>query len=355
MAWRVSWHDCCAQPAAVDHRTPDGRVSRRAVIFGAGIALGGLAMARAIPARAQSSPAQAGTQPGSQPRSQPSLGGRVPFPSTSPWNTDISGMPVDPNSANLLASIGLKTGLHPDFGTVWNGAPNGIPYVVVSASHPQVPITFTAYGDESDPGPYPVPPDAPIEGGPSSNGDRHVLVVDTDNWQLYELYSAFPDGSGGWLAGSGAVFDLSSDNPRPAGWTSADAAGLPIFPGLVRYDEAAELNQIAHALRFTCQRTRRAYVAPARHWASSSTNPNLPPMGMRVRLKATFDTSGFPSVVQVILAALKTYGMFVADNGSNWYVSGAPDPRWSDDELATLRNVHGSDFEVVQMSGLAAA
>jgi hypothetical protein len=301
-------------------------------------------LAAATPALAASNPVQLGNNA--------SLGGRRPFPSNNPWNTSVANLPVDPNSANLLASIGLSTGLHPDFGTVWNGAPNGIPYVVVPGNQQRVPITFTAYGDESDPGPYPVPRDAPIEGGSSSSGDRHVLVVDRDQWRLYEMFSAFPDGSGGWRAASGAVFDLSSNRLRTAGWTSADAAGLPIFPGLVRYDEAVQLKRISHALRFTCARTRRAYVSPARHWASSSRDPNLPPMGMRVRLKAAFDTSGFPPVVRVILAALKTYGMFVADNGSSWFISGAPDPRWSDDELATLRRVHGADFEVVQMRGL---
>jgi hypothetical protein len=257
---------------------------------------------------------------------------------------------VDPNSANLIASIGLTTGLHPDFGTVWEGAPIGIPYVVVSGSQAQVPINFTDYGDESDPGPYPVPPDAPIEGGPSSNGDRHVLIVDRDNWKLYEMFYSFPQGGGSsWNCASGAVFDLNSNADRPAGWTSADAAGLPIFPGLVRYDEVVEQGLIEHALRFTVSRSRRAYVHPARHWASSNTSPDLPPMGMRVRLKASFNIATYPANVQVILRAMKKYGMIVADNGSNWYVSGAPDPRWNDNELRALRNVKGADFEVVQM------
>jgi hypothetical protein len=283
-----------------------------------------------------------------------SLGGRLPFPADNPWNTDISQQPVDPNSDNLIASIGATTGLHPDFGTVWNGAPNGIPYVVVTGTQPRVPVRFT-YADESDPGPYPIPPDAPIEGGPGSTGDRHVLVIDRDNWILSELYAAYPQNGGqSWQAGSGAIFDLNSDALRPAGWTSADAAGLPIFPGLVRYDEAIQLGAIRHALRFTCATTRQAYVSPARHFASSNTDPNLPPMGMRVRLKASFATSSFPPVVQVILQALKTYGMFVADNGSNWYISGAPDSRWSDDDLATLHQVTGSNFEVIQMGPITA-
>ena len=262
-------------------------------------------------------------------------------------------MPADPNSANLIASIGLNTGLHPDFGTVYDGAPNGIPYVVVSATQSLVPINFTAYGDESDPGPYPVPSNAPIEGGPNSSGDRHVLVIDRDHWKLYELGYAFPINNGAsWNANCGAAFDLNSNALRPAGWTSADAAGLPIFPGLVRYDEAVEQGQITHALRFTVQNSRRAYVYPARHFASSKTDPNLPPMGMRVRLKASFDISGFPPEVQVILRALKKYGMIVADNGSNWYISGAPDPRWSDDHLRTLGSIKGSNFEVVQMGAI---
>jgi hypothetical protein len=277
-----------------------------------------------------------------------SLNGKRLFPADNPWNQDVSNEPVDPNSANLIASMGLGTSLHPDFGTVWNGAPNGIPYVVVSGTQGKVPITFTDYGDESDPGPYPVPPDAPVEGGASGTGDRHVIVIDRDNWKLYELYSAHPSGAG-WSAASGAVFDLNSNALRPAGWTSADAAGLPVFPGLVRYDEVFGRREIAHALRFTASRTRRAYVYPARHFASSDTNPNLPPMGMRVRLKASFDVSGFSPAMQVILRALKKYGMILADNGSNWFVSGAPDPRWNDSELNTLKALKGSDFEVVKM------
>jgi hypothetical protein len=279
-----------------------------------------------------------------------SLHGKRVFPADNPWNEDISALPVDPNSNNLISSIGLNAGFHPDFGTVWAGAPNGIPYVVVSGTQTKVPINFTDYGDESDPGPYPVPSNAPIEGGPSGSGDRHVIVIDRDNWKLYELYSAYPvNGGASWNAASGAVYDLNSNALRPAGWTSADAAGLPIFPGLVRYDEVFEQQEITHALRFTAQLTRRAYVYPARHFASSNTNPNLPPMGMRVRLKASFDVSRFSPAMQVILKALKKYGMILADNGSSWYVSGAPDPRWNDDELSTLKAIKGSDFEVVRM------
>ena len=277
-----------------------------------------------------------------------SLQGRRPFPADNPWNQDVSREPVDPNSAALIAACGDRA-LHADFGTVWNGAPNGIPYVVVAGTQPRVPVTFD-YASESDPGPYPVPAGAPVEGGPNGTGDRHVLVIDRDNWKLYELFDARPvNGGQSWTAGSGAIFDLNSNALRPAGWTSADAAGLPIFPGLVRYDEVVERGEIRHALRFTCPTTRRAYVPPARHWASSSTSAALPPMGMRVRLKAGFDVSPFPPRVQVILNAMKKHGMLMADNGSAWYVSGAPDPRWNDEELATLRRVRGRDFEVVRM------
>jgi hypothetical protein len=279
-----------------------------------------------------------------------SLHGKRLFPSDNPWNQDISTMPVDSNSANLIASIGLNTTLHPDFGTVYNGAPNGIPYIVVAGTQPRVPLGWTAYGDESDPGPYPIPANAPIEGGPSATGDRHVLVIDRDNWKLYELGYGFPiNGGASWNANCGAIFDLNSNAMRPAGWTSTDAAGLPIFPGLVRYDEVYELGVISHALRFTVHDSRRGYVFPARHFASSNTSVNLAPMGMRVRLKASFDISGFSPANQVILRALKKYGMMVADNGSNWYISGAPDPRWNDNELNQLKTIKGSNFEVVQM------
>jgi len=279
-----------------------------------------------------------------------SLHGKQVLPPDNPWNQDISAAPVDPNSDNLIASIGANVALHPDFGTVYNGAPNGIPYIVVPGDQSLVPLNFTAYGDESDPGPYPVPASAPIEGGPTSSGDRHVLVIDRDNWRLYELGYAFPVNNGAsWDANCGAVFDLNSNALRPAGWTSADAAGLPIFPGLVRYDEVFEQAEVTHAIRFTAQYSRRAYVYPARHYASSDTSVNRPPMGMRVRLKALFNISGFSPPMQVILRAMKKYGMILADNGSNWYISGAPDPRWNDDELSTLKAIKGSGFEVVQM------
>jgi hypothetical protein len=272
------------------------------------------------------------------------LGGRRLFPLNNPWNQNISAEPVDPNSSTLIASIGLDKNLHPDYGTVYRGRPVGIPYLVVSGDQEPVPIRFVAHGEESDPGPYPIPLDAPIE----ADSDRHVLVVDRDNWKLYEMIGAYPEASG-WRADAGAIFDLNSNRLRPAGWTSANAAGLPILPGLVRYDEVVEQGAIRHALAFTCRRSRRAYVHPARHFASRDRSAGLPPMGMRVRLKADFDISGFPPCARVILTALKEYGMFLAQNGSDWYMNGAPDPRWNDRELSTLKRVKGRDLEVVRM------
>ena len=277
------------------------------------------------------------------------LGGRLLPPPSSEWNRDISRDPADPNSATLIASIGAAKPLHIDFGTVWKGAPNGIPYVVVDSRTPRVPVTFQ-YNDESDPGPYPIPPDAPIEGGPKREGDRHILMLERDTMKLYELFHAFPpDGGKGWHAGSGAIFDLRTGKSRPAGWTSADAAGLPILPGLARYDEIAIHKELRHALRFTVQKTRRAYVPPATHFASRSDDPKLPPMGMRVRLRADFNTVGFGPNARVILDGMKKFGLILADNGNDWFVCGAPDPRWNDDELQSLRKVKGGDFEVVKM------
>jgi hypothetical protein len=284
---------------------------------------------------------------GVNPGANASLGGKRVFPPDNPWNIDVSAMPTDPNSDTLIASIGIDKPLHPDFGTVHEGAPNGIPYVVVPGSQPRTVVQFQ-YADESDDGYYPIPPDAPIEGGPNGKGDRHILVIDKDNWKLYEVARAFQEGKS-WKTVAGAIFDLNSNELRPAGWTSADAAGLPIFPGLVRYDEVHEQKVIPHALRFTCRRTRRAYVWPARHFASRLSDANLPPMGMRVRLKADYDITPFSPTVRVILTALKKYGMFVADNGSDWYISGAPDPRWDDADLGTLKRVHGKEFEVISM------
>jgi hypothetical protein len=293
-----------------------------------------------------------GTDPAAGPA--PPLPARRVFPADNAWNRDISADPVDPNSDSLIARCGGAASLHPDFGTTYGGAPWGIPFVTVSGSQRRVPVSFD-YADESDPGPYPIPPNAPIEGGAAAGGDRHVLVVDVDHWKLYELFDAHPaNGGASWTAGSGAVFDLASNALRPDGWTSADAAGLPIFPGLVRYDEVGIQHLIAHAVRFTCPTTRRAYVPPARHFASTHTDTLLPPMGMRVRLKAGVNLSTFPPDVQVILTALKTYGMLLADNGGPFYLSGAPDARWNDADIDTLKRLHGTDFEVVKLTGLVA-
>jgi hypothetical protein len=284
-----------------------------------------------------------------------SLHGKQVFPPDNPWNQDVSNVPVDPNSARLIAAIGADDRLHPDFGALYHGVPNGIPYIVVSGTQPTARVSLTTYASESDPGPYPIPRDAPVEGGPNSQGDRHVIVIDRDKWKLYELFSAKPNPTGSiWSAGSGAIFDLKSNALRPDGWTSADAAGLPIFPGLVRYDEVFEQREIRHALRFTVKRSRRAYIHPARHAAGHGDEPDLPPMGMRVRLKASFDISSYSPANQVILRALKRYGMFVADNGSSWFLSGAPDSRWSDDDLGMLKNIKGSNFEVVKMGRIIA-
>ena len=273
------------------------------------------------------------------------------FPADNPWNTDISAYPVHPRSDAFVNSVGRTERLHPDFGTVWNGAPIGIPYVIVPGSQPKVPVSFD-YADESDPGPYPVPPDAPIEGGSNSGGDRHVLVIDNDNCVLYEMFDALAvNGGESWTAGSGAVFNLNSNALRPDFWTSADAAGLPIFPGLVRYEEVVEQGVIDHALRFTVSQTQRAFVHPATHYASNNTDPNVPPMGLRFRMKSSYNCGGFSAEVQVICAALKRYGMFVADNGSDWYITGAPDPRWSDDRLGDLKAIPGDAFEVVATDG----
>ncbi len=266
------------------------------------------------------------------------------FPADNPWNWDISRHAVHPNSANFIASIGAEKTMHPDFGTEWQGAPNGIPFVLVTGRQKKVPVEFT-YKDESDPGPYPIPDDAPIEGGPNADGDRHILVIDKDNRLLYELFDAHKTDKG-WKAGSGAIFKLDSNDLRPEKWTSADAAGLPIFPGLVRFDEV-DRGAINHALRFTVSRSQKSYVWPARHQAGHGTDANLPPMGLRLRLKASVDISKMPKSAQIIATALKRHGMFVADNGSDWYLSGAPDKRWKDDELRALKKLKGSDFEVV--------
>jgi hypothetical protein len=279
----------------------------------------------------------------------PSLLGRQVFPADDPWNTDVSGEPVDPQSDKLIAGIGARTGLHPNFGFYYQGEVAGIPYVIVDGAQPKVPVTFENEA-ESDAGPYPIPADVAIE----DHGDRHLVVIDRANWMLYELYGAYRDGEGmAWGAESGAIFDLKRNSvQRPAGRTSADAAGLPVFAGLVRYDEVAEREEIKHALRFTVRSSRRAYVYPATHFASRSKDSDLPPMGMRVRLKRDVDISRFPRTARVILQAMKTYGMILADNGGDWYFSGAPDPRWNQEELNALKKVKGSDFEVVRMGEL---
>jgi hypothetical protein len=279
-----------------------------------------------------------------------SLDGFVPFPSSSPWNQDISAAPVDPNSAAIVNFIGGSTPVHPDFGAgLYNNSMMGIPYVVVGAGQAPVTINLTAYGDESDPGPMPIPSNAPIEGDPNPSGDMHVLVVDQNQCWIYELYSASPAAGGAWNAGSAAVWDMLANEQRPYTWTSADAAGLPIFPGLLRYDEVAA-GSIQHAIRFTLQHSRAAFTPPASHWAANSSDPNAAPMGMRMRLKSSFNVSGFSQTNQVILQALKKYGIIMADNGSSMYLSGAPDDRWDNNDLHNLSSLHGSDFEVIQMN-----
>ena len=269
------------------------------------------------------------------------------FPASNAWNRAIDMLPVASNSAQIIQSIGAGTGLHADFGSgLWDGAPIGIPFNVVSGKQAKQRVKAFEYADESDKGPYPIPARPKIEGG----SDKHVLIVDRDRCVLYELGGMARSG-GGWTAWAGAIWSLRSNKVRPETWTSADAAGLPILPGLARWDDIAT-GGIHHALRFTVERSRRAYVYPARHYASSLTDPSLPPMGLRVRLRVTFDVSGFPPQARAVLQALKTYGMIVADNGSNWYISGAPSPHWSNDDLHTLGRVDGSDFEVVDTSSL---
>jgi len=280
----------------------------------------------------------------------PTIGSCTVLPADNILNTAVDQLPVASNSSTYVNTIGAGTGVHADFGSgLWDGGPIGIPYITVSGTQTKYPATFQ-YADESDPGPYAVPLTAPIEGGSASTGDRHAISVDTTNCILYELYSAYPQASS-WQAGSGAIYSLISDALRPSGWTSADAAGLPIFPGLVRFDEIVA-GEIRHALRFTVPQTQRAFVWPARHYASSLTGSQYPPMGVRFRLRASFDISGYSPTNQIILRALKKYGMIIADNGSAWFLSGAPDSRWNNDDLHNLGAVHGSDFEVVDVSGL---
>jgi len=311
--------------------------------------LSALVMALALACGVQGSSAAAAapaTASALLPTLRTTLGTCPVFPATNAWNTDISAYPVNAKSAAWVKSIGATTKLHPDFGTSWDGAPIGIPFVTVTNSTAKVPVTFR-YKSESDKGPYPIPKTAPIEGGSNSTGDRHVIVINTSTCMLYELWDAHPvSGGTWWKAGSGAVFNLKSNALRPAGWTSADAAGLPIFPGLVRYDEV-KAGTINHALRFTVSNTQAGFIAPARHFASSSTNSNLAPMGARFRLKSSYNCAAYSREVRVICTALKKYGMIVADNGSNWYVSGQHDSRWNDSALNDLKRIPGSAFEAV--------
>ncbi|MGR4064349.1 MAG: hypothetical protein ACLQPV_02740 [Vulcanimicrobiaceae bacterium] len=282
----------------------------------------------------------------------PTIGGCQIFPADNPWNTNISNYPLDPNSNNYINTIltfSSNTHLHPDFG---QDPTYGIPFIVVGKYQPRVPMSFQ-YASESDPGPYPFPANAPIEGGSASTGDRHVLVLEQGICQLFETWSSYPQRNGAsWKAGSGARFFLTSDALRPHGWTSADAAGLPILPALVKCAEV-KAGVINHALRVTFNRTQDGYISPARHYASSYTNANYPPMGLRLRLKASYDISGFNTVSKIILTAMKQYGMFVADNGSDWYFQGEgtgnnPSSCWNDNELDQLKSVPGSAFEVVE-------
>ena len=274
------------------------------------------------------------------------------FPADNPWNTDISHYDLHPRSQAYIDFIGSGDHLHPDFGTFWEGAPIGIPYVVVPANQPKLTVQFD-YDDESDPGPYPIPPNPPIEGGSNADGDRHILMLDLQSCMLYELFWAWPPGVGEnpydnvWYAGSGAIFDLRSNALRPDGWTSADAAGLPILPGLVRYDEVVQAGVINHALRFTVRDTQRGYIHPATHFASDTTNQNVPPMGLRLRMKSDYNCSSYSHETQVVCAALKKCGMFVADNGSDWYITGQHDPRWDDEALNDIKRIPGSAFEAV--------
>jgi hypothetical protein len=287
--------------------------------------------------------------------SPPTIAGCPMFPSDNIWNARVDTLPVDPASDEYIDALGTDVGLHPDFGSgEWEGEPIGIPYTVVSGDQPPVDISFY-YPDESDAGPYPIPPDALIEGGPDSEGDRHILLVDETNCILYEIYDAYPQSDSEWEAGSGAIWDLNANDLRLDEWTSADAAGLPILPGLVRYDEV-EAGAINHALRFTASNIRPEYIWPARHRAECSDdtdNPDFPAFGQRFRLKADFDVSGYSPDVQVILNVLKTYGLILADCGSDWFISGVPDERWNNDTLVEeLRTVTGDNFEAVDVSSL---
>jgi hypothetical protein len=282
----------------------------------------------------------------------PAAPGCPVFPKTNVWNKRVDRLPVARNSAAIVRSIGAGLPLHPDFGSgLWDGGPIGIPITVVGSSTPKVRVRF-GYAGESNKGPYPIPKSVKIEGGRGSDGDRHAIVVDRSTCRLYELYALYPrSGTPKWRAGSGAIWSLRSNALRHKGWTSADAAGLPILAGLVRWSEVKK-GVINHALRFTVERSRRAYVYPARHFASDLTGSNLPPMGLRLRLRSSYPIAGFPRQARIVLTALKRYGMIVADNGTSWYVSGEPNSHWSNDALHTLQRVKGSNFRVVNTSKL---
>lgn len=334
-------------------------MSRLALVLSVAVASAGCTSENTGSGGAGGGGAGSGAGPGSSSTSSSgtgagtSVGDCTVFPSDNPWNQDVSGLDVHPSSDAFIDSIGRDDTVHPDFGTEWDGAPIGIPFVVVGAGQPEVAIDFVAYGEESDPGPYPIPPDAPIEGGPDGDGDRHALVLDGDACVLYELYRAFPQNGGDlWEADSGAVWDLGINDTHPPTWTSADAAGLPIFPGLVRYEEVVEQGVLTHAVRFTVSRSQAGFIPPATHYASDDTDPDLPPMGLRLRMKAGYDCSDKSTEAQVICAGLKKYGLIVADNGSDWYLSGAPDSRWDDDALGDLKDIPGDAFEVVDTGAI---
>ncbi len=307
------------------------------VVISLGVAAVGTAAAPIanIGSASANMPAKRLTPPG------PRLGGCAVFPPDNPWNQEIATAALHPLSQQIIAQIqsGPSKALHPDFG---ENQSYGIPFVVVPASQPLVTVTYNAYGDESDPGPFPIPPDAQVE----DSSDGHVLVLQQQTCQLYELFAASLQTDGSWVAASGAHFDLTTGALRPIGWTSADAAGLPILPGLVRYDEVAA-GRIEHAIRVTFSRTQRGFILPATHFASSDSDPRLPAMGMRLRLSANFDVNSLTGQARVIAAAMQRYGLIVADNGSNWFFQGAPDPGWNDDELNQLKAIPGTAFEVV--------
>jgi hypothetical protein len=321
----------------------------------AGCSSGGVAVGRSSSSGASSGAGEPGTAlvgpPSVGPSGSPStgpVGGCGIFPADHVWHADVSRLPVHASSSAWVGSMGADRAAHPDFGSgLIDGAPFGIPVTVVPAGQAKVPVTFE-YGDESDAGPYPIPAQAKVEGGPNADGDRHVIVLDPAACKVWELFDAHPQG-GSWRAGSGAVFDLRSNALRRSGWTSADAAGLSVYAGLVRYEEVAA-GRIDHVIRITAARTQKRFVWPARHAASSSTDPALPPMGAWFRLKASVDTSRFPAQARVVAEALKKHGAIVADNGSSWFISGTQDDRWNNDALNALKSLRGSDFEAVDVS-----